>query len=313
MPPCGLLNLNKPVGMTSRQAVDIVHRLSRPAKAGHAGTLDPLAQGVLVVCAGSATRLIGYVQRMRKQYLGTFLLGRTSVTEDIEGQVTELPDAPVPTHAQIEAAARRFLGRIEQRPPAFSALKIQGRPAYKLARQGKPVELAPRPVEIFRIEIKRYEYPELVLEIDCGGGTYIRSLGRDLAQALGTGAVMSALVRTSIGGFHVAEAIDPSRLTRDNWHAFLQPPLRAVEYLPRVPLSAEEAVRLRNGQTIAAKAEGGGRKAEEGVRGTEYGVRSAAAEEFAAVDPAGQLVGVVAMDAAGRWRTVRNLPSSDNR
>ena len=193
MPPCGLLNLNKPAGMTSRDVVNIVQRLSRPAKAGHAGTLDPLADGVLVVCVGSATRLIEYVQRMPKRYVGTFLLGRQSPTEDIEGEVTELPDAPVPTREQIEAAARRFVGRIEQRPPAFSALKIRGRPAYKLARQGKPVELAPRPVEIYRIEVKKYRYPELVLEIDCGGGTYVRSLGRDLAESLGTAAVMSAL------------------------------------------------------------------------------------------------------------------------
>jgi tRNA pseudouridine55 synthase len=299
MTPCGLLNVNKPVGMTSRQAVDIVHRLSRPAKAGHAGTLDPLAQGVLVVCAGSATRLIGYVQRMPKQYRGTFLLGRTSATEDIEGEVTELPDAPVPTLEQIEAAAKHFVGRIEQRPPAFSALKIQGRPAYKLARQGKPVDLKPRPVDIYRIEVKSYDYPELVLEIDCGGGTYIRSLGRDLAEALGTGAVMSALVRTSIGGFHVAEAIDPSQLTSDNWHGFLQPPLRAVEYLPRVQLSADDTVRLRNGMTVAAGGE------------EESAAVSPECKECAALDPAGQLVGVVALDAAGRWRTVRNLPSGD--
>ena len=124
MPPCGLLNVNKPVGMTSRDVVNIVHRLSRPAKAGHAGTLDPLAQGVLVVCVGSATHLIEYVQRMPKQYVGTFLLGRQSATEDIEGEVVEVPGAPVPTREQIVAAAVRFVGRIEQRPPAFSALKF---------------------------------------------------------------------------------------------------------------------------------------------------------------------------------------------
>jgi tRNA pseudouridine55 synthase len=294
MTPCGLLNVNKPAGMSSRQAVDLVQRLSRPAKAGHAGTLDPLAQGVLVVCVGWATRLIEYVQRMPKRYLGTFLLGRQSATEDIEGEVIELPDAPVPTQEQIEGAARRFVGRIEQRPPAFSALKIHGRPAYKLARQGKPVELSPRPVEIHRIEIKAYQYPELVLEIDCGSGTYIRSLGRDLAEALGTAAVMSALERTSIGGFQLAEAINPYRLTSENWHGLLQPPLRAVEYLPRVQLSADDTLRLRNGQTI----DGAGPLA-----------ASPAGGEVVAIDPTGQLVGIVVSGTTGRWRSVRIMPS----
>ena len=182
--------------MTSRRAVDLVERLARPAKAGHAGTLDPLATGVLVVCVGAATRLIEYVQRMPKRYRATFLLGRQSPTEDIEGEVTELPDAPIPTLDEIAAAAGRFVGRIAQRPPAFSALKVAGRRAYKLARAGQPPQLAPRPVEIFAAEIKSYQYPELVMEVECGSGTYIRSLGRDLAESLGTAAVMSALVRT---------------------------------------------------------------------------------------------------------------------
>ncbi len=295
MPPCGLLNLNKPAGMTSRQAVDTVQRLSRPAKAGHAGTLDPLARGVLVVCVGSATRLIEYVQRMKKQYVGTFLLGRQSPTEDIEGAVTELPGAPVPTRQQIESAAGHFVGQIEQRPPVFSALKIRGRPAYKLARQGKPVELESRPVDIYRIEIRAYQYPELVLEIDCGGGTYVRSLGRDLAESLGTAAVMSALERTSIGSLRIEEAIDPRELTRENWLTFLQPPLRAVEYLPRVRLSAEEATRLRNGLTIERNRES-------------PPLAASQAEELAAVDPAGQLVGIVVLGAPGQWRSVRILP-----
>jgi tRNA pseudouridine55 synthase len=305
MLPCGLLSVNKPAGMTSRQVVDVVQRFAWPAKAGHAGTLDPLAQGVLVICVGSATRLIEYVQRMPKGYVGTFLLGRRSPTEDIEGDVSELPDAPVPTPEQIETAARRFLGRIEQRPPAFSALKVRGRPAYKLARQGKQVELKSRPVEIYGIEVKAFQYPELVLEITCGGGTYIRSLGRDLAESLGTAAVMSALQRTSIGGFRVQQALDPRGLTRDNWLTFLQPPLRAVEYLPRLQLSAEEVTRLRNGLTIAVRGEGRGMAGAGDERGT-------ASKDFAALDPAGQLVGILAPGAPGQWHSVRIL-SADSR
>jgi tRNA pseudouridine55 synthase len=323
--PCGLLNLSKPGGMTSRQAVNVVQRLTRPAKAGHAGTLDPLATGVLVVCVGGATRLIEYVQRMPKQYVGTFLLGRQSPTEDLEGDVTELPDAPVPTREQIERASRRFLGRIEQRPPAFSALKIQGRPAYKLARQGKPVELAPRPVEIFHIDVLAYQYPELVLDIKCGSGTYIRSLGRDLAKSLGTAAVMSALVRTSIGNFCVDQSVDPKELNRDNWHTFLHPPLRAVEYLPRAQLSAEDAARIRNGLTITIG--DGGREGGEGRRllaaspamsalSLEAGqtedapTTGSGINELAAVDPAGQLVGILGPASPGQWRTLRNLPTN---
>ena len=296
MPHCGLLNVNKPAGMTSRQVVDLVQRLSRPAKAGHAGTLDPLASGVLVVCVGSATRLIEYVQRMPKRYLGTFLLGRQSPTEDIEGDVTEVPGAPVPTRDEIQAATSRFVGRIEQRPPAFSALKIRGRPAYKLARQGKPVELKPRPVEIYGIEIQAYRYPELVLAIECGGGTYVRSLGRDLAESLGTAAVMSALERTSIGGFRIEQAADPQELVGDNWPMFLQPPLRAIEYLPAAQLSTEEATRLRNGLTIERKGEGPPLAESPGA-------------EVAAVDPAGRLVGILVPAGPDRWRSVRILPS----
>jgi tRNA pseudouridine55 synthase len=298
MYPCGLLNLNKPSGMTSRQVVNVVQRLARPAKAGHAGTLDPLATGVLVVCAGGATRLIEYVHRMPKRYVGTFLLGRQSPTEDLEGDVTELADAPVPAREEIEAAALRLTGRIEQRPPAFSALKLHGRPAYKLARQGKPVELKPRPVDIYRIGVVTYQYPELVLEVECGGGTYIRSLGRDLAESLGTAAVMSALKRTRIGGFPIEEAVDPHELTAGNWQTFVQPPLRAVEFLPRVQLSSDEAARIRNGLTIELKGEG------------EPLAISPECAELAATDPAGQLVGILGPRASGQWRPLQNLPTN---
>jgi len=149
----GILNLNKPAGVTSRRVVDDVQRLVRPAKVGHAGTLDPLATGVLVVCTGAATRLIEYVQQMPKSYTGTFLLGRQSPTEDVDGEVTELDSPPVPSWPEIEAAVRAFEGRIEQRPPAFSALKVGGRRAYDLARRGKSVELKSRPVTIHRISI----------------------------------------------------------------------------------------------------------------------------------------------------------------
>lgn len=289
MTPFGLLNLNKPAGVTSRQVVNRVQRLVRPAKVGHAGTLDPLATGVLVVCVGAATRLIEYIQRMPKGYTGTFLLGRQSPTEDVEGEVTELHHPPVPTRRQIVTAAGALVGRIEQRPPAYSALKVDGRRAHALARRGQQVELKPRPVTVSRIELKAYDYPELVLEVDCGSGTYIRSLGRDLAESLGTAAVMSALVRTSVGGFRIEQSVEPQQLTRANWTAHLLPPLRAVESLPRIELSVDEIMQIRHGQTVPRKA------------------APAAAREIAALDAAGRLVAILTSRDPGRLGPLRNL------
>jgi tRNA pseudouridine55 synthase len=252
-------------------------------------------------------RLIQYVQRMPKRYVGTFLLGRQSPTEDIEGEVTELPDAPVPTREQIAAVAQRFVGRVDQRPPAFSALKVAGRRAYKLARQGRQPELAARPVEIRRIEVRAYEYPELVLDVECGSGTYIRSLGRDLAESLCTAAVMSGLVRTAIGGFRIEDAVDPDGLNRDDWLRWLLPPLRAVACLPRVQLSADEAERIRNGLAILLRGEGRGERGEERLP-LAVSHETDASQEFAAIDPAGQLVGILATGRPGELRTVRNMP-----
>jgi len=289
----GVLNLNKPSGTTSRQVVDHVQRLARPAKCGHAGTLDPLASGVLVVCVGAATRLVEYVQQMPKCYTATFLLGRQSPTEDIQGEVKELDDPPVPSSDQIASAAAALTGRIEQRPPAYSALKVAGKRAYALARQGRQVDLEPRSVEVYRLEVAAYDYPELRLEIECSSGTYVRSLGRDLAESLGTGAVMSELARTAIGRFRIDEAVDPSALTRENWTEHLLPPLRAVELLPRVELTAEEIARVRAGQAIPSEAPAAG------VGG------------IAALDAAGRLVAILTRRGRGMLGPTRNLPPRD--
>jgi tRNA pseudouridine55 synthase len=285
----GILNIDKPAGITSRRAVDIVQRLTRPEKVGHAGTLDPLATGVLVVCVGAATRLIEYVQRMPKSYLGTFLLGRQSDTEDVEGEVVELSDPPVPSVEEIQQAIKNFTGQILQRPPAFSALKVNGQRAYKMARKGEQVQLQPRPVTVHRIEVRAYNYPELTLEVDCGSGTYIRSLGRDLAELLGTQAVMSALVRTAIGNFRLDAARDPREFTGDNIHDSLLPMLCAVDYLPRVKLSAEEIARVRNGQFIRNRFDG------------------VDASELAAVAPDGKLVAILKPGDDGLLCPLRNF------
>ena len=293
--PFGILNVNKPAGCTSRDVVSQVERLTLPAKCGHAGTLDPLATGVLVVCVGQATRLIQYVQRLRKQYRGTFLLGRRSVTDDVEGAVEELPDAPQPERDAVEAALGAFRGEIEQRPPAHSAIKIGGQRAYDLARRGEQFELAARTVSVYRLEILRYEYPELELAIECGGGTYVRALGRDLAAALGTSAVMSALVRTAIGGWRVEDAVPLDALTADTLSQHLQPALAAVADLPQIQLSAKQLTEIRHGRPIAKPKSKAG-PAEAGPPA-----------EWAAVDSTGALAAILFEKQPGELWPARNF------
>ncbi len=274
----GILNVVKPAGMTSRDVVNrLQRRLPRRTKIGHAGTLDPLATGVLVVCVGQATRLIEYVQRMPKRYVGTFLLGRTSPTEDTDGQVTELENPPVPTEEQIRVAAADWTGEIQQRPPAYSALKVNGRRAYDLARAGKEVTLEPRPVTIYRLDLVRYAYPELVLDVECSSGTYIRSLGRDLAESLGTGAVMSALQRIAIGPFTLERAVELDRLTDEaaRLEDFFLSPREAVSCLPTVTVSPQEVVEFSHGRSIA--------------RGADL----ESAEEYAAIGEEGELIAIL--------------------
>ena len=284
----GLLNLDKPTGVTSRDVVNSVQRLVKPHKVGHCGTLDPLATGVLVIALGHATRLVEYVQRMPKTYRGTFLLGKRSDTEDIEGHVIELSAPPMPTREQLQAVIPKFLGTIQQSPPAFSALKLAGQRSYDLARRGQLAEHQPRPVEIHAIEIIRFAYPELDLLIRCGSGTYVRSLGRDLARAVGTEAVMSALVREAIGPFQVAETLPADELTLQTVAQQLLPATMALSEMPRVVVPAEDHRRLTLGQSIATP-----------------GKRSA--RELAAVSESGQLVAILEPDGRGAWKPAKNF------
>lgn len=247
---CGVLNVNKPAGVTSRRVVDRVERLVRPTKVGHAGTLDPLATGVLVICVGQATRLIQYVQRMPKTYVATFQLGVRSETDDSEGEVVPVESANEPSRADVERVLASFVGNIQQRPPAHSAVKLSGHRAYKLARRGLEVEIKPRAVAIYRIELRRFEYPELEIEVECGSGTYIRALGRDLGDALATGAVMTALERRAIGEFRAADAVSPEELTREVVRERMQPAIAGVANLPRVTLTRTQIFELRHGRPI---------------------------------------------------------------
>jgi len=284
----GLLNINKPSGMTSRDVVDRVQRLVRPAKAGHAGTLDPLASGVLVVCVGPATRLVPYIQKMPKHYQAAFLLGRESDTEDVEGSVVEVACSHQPSRDELQEVLRHFIGKVSQRPPNYSALKIKGQRAYKLARAGKRVELAARTVTIHDLRLVSYEYPQLRLDVVCGSGTYVRSLGRDIAAQSGTTAVMSALARTAIGCFRLEESIAAETLATDGAARHLLPASLATEGLPAVTLTDGEIRKVTRGMTI------------ENQFKTSVG-------EIAAMDTSGQLVAILVPRGRGWLGPVRNF------
>jgi tRNA pseudouridine55 synthase len=284
----GLLNINKPRGVTSRDVVNHVQAIVRPERVGHAGTLDPLATGVLVVCLGAATRLVEHVQRQRKQYRAAFLLGRTSDTEDVTGNVAALTSPPVPAREEIAAVLPRFVGTIEQVPPAFSALKLAGRRAYDVARAGGTVELAPRRVEVHDIALRDYQYPSLCLDIVCGSGTYVRSLGRDIARALGTEAVMAELQRTAIGAFCVADACELADLRGDSLEAHLLPAARAVADLPAIVLDSGELRELSFGRPVRDRWQ-------------------VAGAELAALDAGGGLAAILAPGQPGWLRPLRTL------
>ena len=246
----GILNLDKPTGITSRDVVNRVQRAIRPEKCGHAGTLDPLATGVLIVGIGRATRLISYVQQLRKTYVGTFLLGYASDTDDTDGQVECRSDAPLVDREQIEAILPQLEGTVMQAPPAYSAVKIAGQRAYARARAGESVAPAPRPVAIYALRLMEFAYPKFQLHVTCGSGTYIRAIGRDLAARLGTTAVMSGLQRTAIGPFQREDALSAENLSRDGIEAALHPPLAALVGMPTVTLDHREVAEVRSGRIL---------------------------------------------------------------
>lgn len=243
----GFLVINKPAGITSRHALNLIAKQVRRTKVGHAGTLDPLATGVLVACIGPATRLTQFVQQMPKKYTACFRLGLESPTEDIEGELTPVKDPPQITAEQLKAILPSFLGTIMQMPPKFSALRVDGKRAYDLARKGAEVELKPRPVQIDELILTKFDYPDFQLDIVCGSGTYVRSLGRDIGQHLGSNAVMTSLVRTAIGDFQIEEALDIEDLSRKICQSSLQPAIRALPHLETVPVSRDQILGFVDG------------------------------------------------------------------
>lgn len=247
----GFLNLNKPPGLTSRDAVNLMVRLvGRGVKVGHAGTLDPLATGVLVVALGTATRLIERVQAQPKTYQATIRLGARSDTLDADGTVIEVENPKVPGEAEVRAALATQVGTIRQVPPQFSALKVGGRRAYDLARAGKTVALEAREVRVDRVALRAYQWPKLEVEIDCGAGTYIRSIARDVGDQLGCGGLIDVLTRTRVGSFVLKDAVDPRELTAGAIPDRLRPLIAAVPDLPHIAIDADQAALIRQGRPL---------------------------------------------------------------
>lgn len=246
----GLLLVDKPLRLTSHDVVARIRRLSGIRRVGHAGTLDPLATGVMLLCLGRAARLLEYLVGLPKSYRAVVRLGATTATYDAESDVVATRPFSHLTPADIEAALSQFKGDIQQQAPAYSAIKKDGQPLYKLARQGEAVEAPTRTVTIHRLQPVAIDLPEVVLDVDCSSGTYIRSLAHDLGQALGCGGYLAGLRRTAVAHFTLAEAVALDALTADNWVTYLQPPDTAVAHLPRLDLPAAAADRLLLGQRL---------------------------------------------------------------
>jgi tRNA pseudouridine55 synthase len=197
----GVINLNKPAGISSAKALYRVRKITGQRKSGHAGTLDPAATGVLLLCMGKATKLVEQLMNLPKVYVASARLDVTSESFDSDRPLIPVPAAHVPSHHGVEAALREFVGVIQQAPPAISAIKVGGRPSYRLERKGQIVEHKPRPVTIYDLKLLRYEWPQIDFEMTCGRGAYVRALIRDLGARLGCGGCLTSLARTRVGSF----------------------------------------------------------------------------------------------------------------
>ncbi|MEL6150505.1 MAG: tRNA pseudouridine(55) synthase TruB [Chloroflexota bacterium] len=247
--PFGFLNIDKPHGITSHDVVSKVRRVFGIKKVGHAGTLDPLATGVLILCVGGATRLSEYVMHQTKVYRATVKLGVTTTTYDAEGDITEQKDATHITQADVEPVLPRFTGDIEQYPPIYSAIKQGGKKLYELAREGKTVERKARNVRIDSLDIVEWRAPEFVLDVTCSSGTYIRSLAYDIGEALAVGGYLSGLVRTRSGQFLLENGVTLETLQNSDIPAnFLISPAQALTDYPSVILTANDVTEIVHGR-----------------------------------------------------------------
>lgn len=263
-PVNGFINLYKPIGITSMEALRQVKRATgQRRKVGHAGTMDPLARGVLPVCFGQATRLMEYVVDGAKRYRMEMRLGATTQTYDSEGEPTEVRDPGYVTQEMVREALLPFIGEIEQKPPMFSALKVDGQRLYSLARAGVEVEREARPVEIFDIRLLDFKLPKLTLDVECGRGVYMRSLAHDLGLALGCGAYVTDLERQYCASFESRYGITPEELAAiatksgdlEAWKSHLHPIDHVLRSYRAITVNELSAKTLRTGQDVySAKA-----------------------------------------------------------
>jgi tRNA pseudouridine55 synthase len=247
----GFLNINKPLGITSHDVVAQIRRRLAVKKVGHAGTLDPMASGVLIICLGSATRLSEFVMQSVKQYRATVHLGVITDTYDAAGQVVSQSDISQITRLQVEQALAQFLGDIEQMPPMYSAIKQGGRKLYDIARAGGTVEREKRSITIQSLRLSDWQPPRFTLDVTCSAGTYIRSLAYDLGEALGVGAHLAGLIRTASGRFTLEQAmLLDTLLNRTDWPTLIVPPKVALADWRAIQLDDADAERIRHGQPV---------------------------------------------------------------
>ena len=298
----GFLNIDKPAGLTS---FDVVRRIRRAAglrRVGHAGTLDPVATGVLPVAVGEATKLVEALMNAAKRYRGVITLGVETDTYDREGEVVARADPSAVTARAVEVALDAFRGELTQTPPAYSAVKRSGVPAYKAARSGKPHALDPRPVTVHSIEIVEFALPELTIEVGCGKGFYMRALAHDLGRALGPGGHLSALRRTAVGRFDVADATPLedalAQLEAADVDMLLHVPDAVLEDWPVLVLERGSMADARQGRDVRPQPWALCRAGVEGERARGYG-------------PDGRLVALFEASAIpGSWHPYRVFPFS---
>ncbi len=249
----GVLIVDKPLGMTSHQVVQVIRRGTHIKRAGHTGTLDPRASGVLVILIGPAVRLSQYLSAEDKRYQATIKLGEKTDTYDAEGKITGTSEVNV-THAQFEEALKQFVGEIEQVPPPYSAIKVKGRHAYDLARKGEEVKLEPRLINMYSLDLLEWNSPEAILDVHCSSGTYVRSLAYDLGEILECGAYLTGLRRTKSGRFTLRDAVPLGKLTEafetNSWYQYLIPAAEALSDWPSITLSNEEVELVKHGRRI---------------------------------------------------------------
>jgi tRNA pseudouridine55 synthase len=259
----GVLVVDKPTGMTSHDVVQVIRKGTNIRRAGHTGTLDPRASGVLVVLIGPAVRLSEYVSASDKRYQAVITLGKTTDTYDEDGKVMSSSEVNV-TEEHFNEELQKFVGEIEQVPPPYSAVKVKGRKAYEMARKGEEVELAPRIINVYSLELLEWAPPEVVIDVYCSSGTYVRSLAHDLGARLGCGATLTGLRRTKSGRFTLRDAV-PLRTLNDafidgTWYQYLIPAAEALSDWPTLELNQDQMDAIRHGNRIQAEA-GSGPKA----------------------------------------------------